>query len=123
MASLTDKENRFFLNKTKKFVLEAKKNILIFKGKSWLCFLFDRKKKIISHSTKEISRDNFLLLYLSKPQNKVIQFISHYYPSALVVAGLGENQITSNMRVDSFKKGYEAGEPDIILNNLHVCQI
>ena len=36
------------------------KHNLILEGQSWLCSLFDRKKKIISHSTKEISGRRYL---------------------------------------------------------------
>ena len=32
---------------------------------------------------------------------------------------LGENQCTSAMRIDSYKKGYLHGSPDLIINNLH----
>ena len=32
---------------------------------------------------------------------------------------LGENQDTVFKRIDSFKKGYLCGSPDLIINNLH----
>ena len=32
---------------------------------------------------------------------------------------LGENQDTVHKRIDSFKKGYLRGSPDLIINNLH----
>ena len=32
---------------------------------------------------------------------------------------LGENQCTSTMRIDSYKKGYLCGSLDLIINNLH----
>ena len=35
------------------------------------------------------------------------------------MATLGENQCTSAMRIDSYKKGYLHGSPDLIINNLH----
>ena len=35
------------------------------------------------------------------------------------MATLGENQCTSAMRIDSYKKGYLCGSPDLIINNLH----
>ena len=34
---------------------------------------------------------------------------------------LGENQDTVYTRIDSFKKGYLCGSPDLIINNLHKC--
>ena len=35
------------------------------------------------------------------------------------MATLGENQCTSAMKIDSYKKGYFRGSPDLIINNLH----
>ena len=32
---------------------------------------------------------------------------------------LGENQCTSTIRIDSYKKGYLRGSPNLIINNLH----
>ena len=32
---------------------------------------------------------------------------------------LGENQYTVHKRINSFKKGYLCGSPDLIINNLH----
>ena len=32
---------------------------------------------------------------------------------------LGEDQDTAHKRIDSFKKGYLRGSPDLIINNLH----
>ena len=50
---------------------------------------------------------------------KVVNFIKKYYPKALLIASLGENQITSNMRWKSYLKGYQKGSPDLIIQNLH----
>ena len=51
---------------------------------------------------------------------KVVNFIKNYYPKALLIASLGENQITSNMRWKSYLKGYQKGSPDLIIQNLHI---
>ena len=50
---------------------------------------------------------------------KVIQLIRNYYPDSILVAGLGENQDTEEKRLDSYKKGYSRGQPDIMILNYH----
>ena len=50
---------------------------------------------------------------------KVVQLIRNYYPDALLVAGLGENQDTEEKRLDSYKKGYMRGQPDLMILNYH----
>ena len=51
---------------------------------------------------------------------KVVNFMKNYYPKALLIATLGENQINSHMRWKSYLKGYQKGSPDIIIQNLHI---
>ena len=46
---------------------------------------------------------------------KVVEFIRKRYPEALIIAGLGENQTTSQVRIDSWRKGYTKGQPDLML--------
>ena len=50
---------------------------------------------------------------------KVVQLIRNYYPNSLLVAGLGENQDTKDKRLDSYKKGYQRGQPDLMILNYH----
>jgi prophage antirepressor-like protein len=50
---------------------------------------------------------------------RVVAFIKSYYPDALLTAGLGELQNTSQKRIDSYKKGYRKGSPDLIIHNHH----
>ena len=50
---------------------------------------------------------------------KVTQHIRRFYPDALIIAGLGELQDTVSKRIKSYKKGYQKGQPDIIITNLH----
>ena len=50
---------------------------------------------------------------------KVVQYTKRFYPDALIIAGLGELQDTSCKRIQSWKKGYQKGQPDIIISNLH----
>ena len=48
---------------------------------------------------------------------KVVDFIRNKYPEALMIAGLGENQKTDNSRIESWKKGYMAGQCDLMIIN------
>ena len=50
---------------------------------------------------------------------KVVSFLKKRYPQSLFTVTLGENQDTAFKRIDSFKKEYLRGSPDIIINNLH----
>ena len=50
---------------------------------------------------------------------KVVSFLKKRYPQSLFTVTLGENQDTVHKRIDSFKKGYLHGSPDLIINNLH----
>ena len=50
---------------------------------------------------------------------KVVHLIRYYYPIDLIVAGLGENQDTPFKRIDSWKKGYTKGQPDLMVLNYH----
>ena len=51
--------------------------------------------------------------------SKVVELIRNFYPDALLVPGLGENQDTSEKRINSWKKGYQRGQPDLIILNYH----
>ena len=50
---------------------------------------------------------------------KVVSLIRKRYPHSLFTVTLGENQDTVHKRIDSFKKGYLHGSPDLIINSLH----
>ena len=50
---------------------------------------------------------------------KVVSFLKKRYPHSLFTVTLGEIQDTVYKRIDSFKKGYLRGSPDLIINNLH----
>ena len=50
---------------------------------------------------------------------KVVSFLKKRYPHSLFTVALGENQCTSLMRIESQRKGYLRGSPDLIINNLH----
>ena len=50
---------------------------------------------------------------------KIVQLIRNYYPDSILVAGLGENQDTEDKRLDSYKKGYTRGQPDLMILDYH----
>ena len=50
---------------------------------------------------------------------KVVQYIRRFYPQLLLIAGLGELQDTPAKRIKSWKKGYQKGQPDLIIGNCH----
>ena len=47
--------------------------------------------------------------------SKVVELIRNFYPNALLVPGLGENQDTPDKRINSWKKGYMRGQPDLMI--------
>ena len=49
---------------------------------------------------------------------KVVELIRNFYPNALLVPQLGENQDTPEKRINSWKKGYMRGQPDLMTNQL-----
>ena len=50
---------------------------------------------------------------------KVISFLKKRYSHSLFTVTLGESQNTSIKRIESHRKGYLQGSPDLIFNNLH----
>ena len=50
---------------------------------------------------------------------KVVDYIKKYIKEAIIIPGLGEYQINSSLRTDSYLKGYQGGQPDILLLNYH----
>ena len=46
---------------------------------------------------------------------KVVECLRKYYPDAILIPRLGENQSTSWKRIDSWRKGYTAGSADLII--------
>ena len=50
---------------------------------------------------------------------KVVSFLKKRYPYSIFTAALCENQGTGKKKIESHKKGYPRGSPDLIINNLH----
>ena len=51
---------------------------------------------------------------------KVVNLIKNYYPNAILVAAIGENQDTEEKRIDSWKKGFQRGTPDLMILDYHI---
>ena len=49
----------------------------------------------------------------------VVDLIRRYYPDTILVTGLEENQNTEDKRLDSYKKGYMGGQPDLLVLDYH----
>ena len=49
---------------------------------------------------------------------RVVSFLKKRYQLSIFIATLGENQDTCNKRIESYKKDYLRGSPDLIINNL-----
>lgn len=52
--------------------------------------------------------------------HKVVDNIKRFYPDALLIAQFPENQDTAENRIDSFRKGYLKGNPDLIIGDCHI---
>ena len=50
---------------------------------------------------------------------KVVNYIRCWHPTLLFVAGLGELQDTPGKRICSWQKGYQKGQPDLIITSAH----
>ena len=51
--------------------------------------------------------------------SKVVELIRNFYPGAIMVPGLGENQDTPDKRINIWKKGYMRGQPDLMILDYH----
>lgn len=46
---------------------------------------------------------------------KVVAYIRRFYDKVIITAGLGEMQDTSNKRIQSYKKSYMKGQPEMLI--------
>ena len=51
--------------------------------------------------------------------SEVVELVINFYPNSLLVPGLGENQDTPEKRINSWKKGYMRGQPDLMILDFH----
>ena len=57
----------------------------------------------------------FKMLVEADLHRKVVDFVRSKFPQVLLVAGLGELQQTSELRISSWQKGYTKGQCDLLL--------
>ena len=48
---------------------------------------------------------------------KVINLIRTHFTDLIIIPGLGEHQTTTPLRSDAYNKGYQGGQPDILILN------
>ncbi|CAB3995449.1 Hypothetical predicted protein [Paramuricea clavata] len=70
-------------------------------------FIFEQDRPLIGNQIR--------LLNETELHYKVVEYLRKYYPDAIVIAGLGENQDTSYKRINSARKGYLKDQPDILI--------
>ena len=51
---------------------------------------------------------------------RVVELIRKYYADSILVAAMGENQDTEEKRLDSYKKGFQRGTPDLMILDFHI---
>ena len=76
-------------------------------------------RKTGEYSTKLPIHNQLSIMNEKDLHYNIIKIIRNIIPDALIVPGLGENQITSSLRCDAHSKGYSGGQPDILLLNYH----
>ena len=86
------------------------------KARPFQDYLFE---DLLPRLRKEIFDQQGLLNSELQLQQKVTSFIRKYYPSALLVAPMGELQDTSQKRIHAWSCGFRGGLPDLILCNHH----
>jgi hypothetical protein len=51
---------------------------------------------------------------------KVVDYLRRFHPEAKMMAGLGEFQTTSALRIEGWQKGYQKGTADLMIVNSHL---
>ena len=75
----------------------------------------------IRQTGKYVREQQVLLMNENDLHFKVVHFIRNYWKEAVIIAGLGEMQDTNAKQIESWKKGYTKGQPDILLLNRSHC--
>ncbi len=63
--------------------------------------------------------DQFVVRTEAQLHAKVVDFVRAKYPDALLVPGLGETGATPEARIANWRKGYQAGCPDLFVVHRH----
>ena len=72
-------------------------------------------RKTGSYKLPQLQHNQFVILNEFDLNTKVISYLRKYHDDILFNATLGENQDTSEKRINSWKLGYTSGFPDIII--------
>ena len=120
--SLTPNEkNTIYINESGLYTLvlrSAKEEAKYFK--KWITSeILPSIRKTGQYSTKLPIHNQLSIMNEKDLHYNIIKIIRNIIPDALIIPGLGENQITSSLRCDAHSKGYCSGQPDILLLNYH----
>ena len=72
-------------------------------------------RKTGSYKLPQLQHNQMMIMNETDLHKKVVEYLRKYYPDVLFNATLGENQDTSQKRIESYEKGYKAGIADIII--------
>ena len=87
-------------------------------AKAWMKWLYEEVVPSLRKTgtyTTQTRNQQVQLINESDLHYKVVEFIRKRFPNVKIIAGLGENQTTSQVRIDSWRKGYTKGQPDLML--------
>ena len=63
---------------------------------------------------------SFTMISENDLHTKVVDYVRRFYPQAKMMAGLGEFQKTSALRIEGWQKGYQKGTGDLMIINNHL---
>ena len=76
-------------------------------------------EELLPRLRKDIWQQQASLTSELQLHHKVVSFLRKYQPQAIVIAGLGELQCTSEKRLYAWRCGYRSGQPDLVVCNHH----
>ena len=120
-ALTSNEKNSIYINESGLYSLILRSNKEEAKYlKKWITSeILPSIRKTGQYSTKLPIHNQLSIMNEKDLHYNIIKFIRNNIPDCLIIPGLGENQISSNMRTDSYNKGYQSGQPDILLLNYH----
>ena len=120
-ALTSNEKNSIYINESGLYSLILRSNKEEAKYfKKWITSeILPSIRKTGQYSTKLPIHNQLSIMNEKDLHYNIIKIIRNIIPDALIVPGLGENQITSSLRCDAHSKGYCSGQPDILLLNYH----
>ena len=115
------KKNTIYINESGLYSLVLRSNKEESKQfKKWITSeVLPSIRKTGQYSTALPTHNQLSILNETDLHHCIIKFIRNNFHDPIIIAGLGENQISSNLRINSWKKGYAGGQPDIMVLNTH----